>query len=72
MKKQFILELEGMCPINMRFTTWAEDEEEAVKNIHNPSLLTLENQTKPDPRAIRGRVVVKERNTSFVKLIKNI
>jgi hypothetical protein len=71
-RKRFMIMVEGTAPVKMRFQTFAEDEEQALKQLDNPHLLSMLERPEIDvPRLIRHKVTVKDANTSLVKLVKN-
>jgi hypothetical protein len=71
-KKQYIIKLEAICPVEFEFETLAEDEHEALKNLDKPSLLKLRVQPRIDQaRIMRKRVSIKEKMTSIIKLLKS-
>jgi len=71
-KQRFIILVEGLVPAKIRFQTFAEDEQEALKQLDNPHLISILEKPELDlSRLIRKKVTIKDANTSLVKLIKN-
>jgi hypothetical protein len=69
---RFIITVEGIVPVNVKFQTFATDEQTALKQLDNPHLLSM--LERPDinmPRLIRKKITIKDANTSLVKLVKN-
>lgn len=72
-RQRFIIVVEGLAPVKARFQTFAEDENEALKNLNNPHLLSLLDRPEIDmPRLNRKKITIKDANTSLVKLVKNL
>lgn len=72
LKTRFIIQVEGTVPAKIRFQTFATDEQEALKQLDNPHLISLLEKPELDlSRIVRKKVVIKESNTSLVKLTKN-
>lgn len=71
-KKRYVLDVEGVAPVRIQLETWAYDEEEALEQLNNPRLLNLRQRPDIDlPRLRRQKVIVKDANTSLVKIVKN-
>jgi succinate dehydrogenase flavin-adding protein (antitoxin of CptAB toxin-antitoxin module) len=71
-RKRFIIMVEGMAPVKVKFQTFAEDENEALKQLDNTHLISMLERPEIDmPRLIRKKVTVKDANTSLVKIVKN-
>jgi len=71
-KQRFIIVVEGIVPVKVKFQTFAVDEQEAMKQLENPHLLSMLERPELDmPRLIRKKIVVKDANTSLVKFVKN-
>jgi len=71
-KKRYILDVEGVAPVQLQLETWAYDEEEALEQLNNPRLLNLRQRPDIDlPRLRRQKVIVKDATTSLVKIVKN-
>ncbi|MCK9567851.1 hypothetical protein M0R72_02725 [Candidatus Pacearchaeota archaeon] len=71
-RQRFMIVVEGIVPVKVRFQTFATDEHEALKQLDNPHLLSMLERPELDmPRLIRKKITVKDANTSLVKLVKN-
>lgn len=71
-KKCYIVNMEGIAPCKVQVKTWAEDENEALKNLDNAQLCTLVQKPEVSLSHMkRKKVAIKEFNTSLVKLVKN-
>ncbi len=71
-RQRFIITVEGVVPAKVRFQTFAVDEYEALKQLDNPHLISLVDRPELDlSRLARKKVVVKDANTSLIKLTKN-
>ena len=71
-RQRFIIMVEGIVPVKARFQTFAADEHEALKQLDNPHLISLVDRPELDmSRLARKKIVVKDANTSLVKLTKN-
>lgn len=71
-RQRFIILVEGLVPAKIRFQTFAEDEQAALKQLDNPHLISLLEKPELDlSRLVRRKVTVKDANTSLVKLTKN-
>lgn len=71
-RHRFMITVEGMAPVKLRFQTFAEDEHEALRQLNNPQLLSMLDRPEVDvPRLARKKVTVKDANTSLVKLVKS-
>ena len=71
-RNRYIVMVEGFVPVKVRFQTFATDEQEALRQLDNPSLLSLLDRPELDlPRLARKKATVKDANTSLVKLTKN-
>ena len=71
-RQRFIILVEGLVPARIRFQTFAVDEQEAIRQLDNPHLISLLEKPELDlARVIRKKITVKDANTSLVKLIKN-
>jgi hypothetical protein len=71
-RQRFIIMVEGIIPVKVKFQTFAEDEQEALKQLENPHLLSMLERPELDmPRLIRKKITVKDANTSLVKFVKN-
>jgi hypothetical protein len=71
-RHRFIITVEGLVPATINFQTFAEDENEALKQLDNPRSLSLLDRPQLDlPRLRRRKVIVKDANTSLVKIVKN-
>jgi hypothetical protein len=71
-RHRFMIMVEGIVPVKVRFQTFAEDEQEALKQLDNPHLLSMLDRPELDiPRLIRKKITIKDANTSLVKLVKN-
>ena len=71
-RQRFMILVEGLVPARIRFQTFAADEQEALKQLDNPHLISVLERPELDlSRVIRKKITVKDANTSLVKLIKN-
>ena len=71
-RQRFIVMVEGIVPVKLRFQTFAEDEKEALKQLDNTHLLSMLDRPELDlPRLLRKKITIKDANTSLVKLVKN-
>jgi len=71
-RQRFMIVVEGMAPVKIRFQTFATDEQEALKQLENPHLLSMLERPEVElPRLIRKKITIKDANTSLVKLVKN-
>ena len=71
-RQRFFIVVEGMVPAKVRFQTFAEDEDEALKQLNNPHLISILERPELDlTRLIRKKITIKDANTSLVKLVKN-
>ena len=71
-RQRFIVVVEGIVPVKVKFQTFAFDEQEALKQLDNPHLLSMLERPEIDiPRLLRKKITVKDANTSLVKLVKN-
>jgi len=71
-KKCYTLTVEGISPVVMKVQTWAFDEDEALKQVNNPSLCTpIKMPIVSLPQIKRNKITVTETFTSLVKLTKN-
>ena len=71
-RHRYMIIVEGMAPVKVKFQTFATDEDEALKQLDNPHLLSMLERPEIDiPRLIRKKITVKDANTSLVKIVKN-
>jgi hypothetical protein len=71
-KEHYFIVLEGMVPVTLQLETWAEDEEEALKNLDILALVKIREPPKIDlPRLQRKKVTIKEAFTSLIKIVKS-
>lgn len=71
-RQRFIITVEGIIPVKVKFQTFAADETEALKQLENPHLLSMLERPEIDlPRLIRKKITIKDANTSLVKFVKN-
>jgi hypothetical protein len=71
-RHRYIILLEGLAPVKVRFQTFAEDEQEALKQLDNPHLLSMLEKPEVDvPRLKRIKATIKDANTSMIKLVKS-
>lgn len=71
-RQRFMIVVEGIVPVKVKFQTFATDEQEALKQLENPHLLSMLERPELDmPRLIRKKIVIKDANTSLVKFVKN-
>lgn len=71
-KRRFIIEVDGVVPVKVRFQTFAFDENEALKQLDNPQLISILDRPQLDlPRLSRKNIRVKDALTSLVKLVKS-
>jgi hypothetical protein len=70
-KKRFIIMVEGIAPVKVKFQTFAEDEQEALKQLDNPGLLSILEKPEIELSKLhRKKITVKDATTSLVKLTK--
>lgn len=71
-RQRFMILVEGIVPVKVKFQTFAVDEQEALKQLDNPHLLSMLERPELDmPRLLRKKITIKDANTSLVKLVKN-
>lgn len=71
-KKRYVITVEGIAPVIVQFETWAKDEDQALKQLDNPQLLSVRQRPDIDISRVRRRkVTIKDALTSLVKLIRN-
>lgn len=71
-KQHYFIVLEGIAPITLQLETWAENEEEALKNLDILALVKIREPPKIDlPRLQRKKVTIKEAFTSLIKIVKS-
>jgi hypothetical protein len=71
-KRRFVVEVQGIAPVVLQLETWAYDEEEALKQLDNPRLMSIRQKPEIDlTRLRRHKVTIKDAITSLIKIVKN-
>lgn len=70
-RKRFIAIIEGYVPVKLHLQTFAEDENEALKQFDNPHLSSMLMHPELDlSRLKKQKITVKDGNTSLVQIVK--
>jgi hypothetical protein len=71
-KRRFVVEVQGIAPVVLQLETWAYDEEEALKQLDNPRLMSLRDRPDIDlSRLRRHKVTIKDALSSLIKIVKS-
>lgn len=71
-KRRFVVEVQGIAPVILHLETWAYDEEEALKQLDNPRLMSFRNTPNINLSKLRRhKVQIKDALTSLIKLVKS-